>query len=89
MPTINKGTIEYQIHEAPATPLNLKLGVIYGPRTKGDNGAGHFDGYSCVEVERGWFVVAGWGRGRTSTLYEGQDLMRAYSELATFLRMSA
>jgi hypothetical protein len=84
MPTIKKGTIEYQIHAAPDSPLNLKLGVIYGPRRRDESG-GDFEGYSCVEVERGWFVVAGWGRGRTAGLWEGQDLMRAYAELATFL----
>lgn len=86
MPTIKKGRIEYQIHKAPASPLNLKMGVIYGPRERG-HGGGDFDGYSCVEVEPGWFVVAGWGDGRTATLYEGEDLMRAYAELARFLRM--
>ena len=88
MPTINKGTIEYQIHKAPETPLNLKLGVIYGPR-KRDEFGGDFDGYSCVEVERGWFVVAGWGGGRTATMLETENLAQAYAELATLLRMGA
>lgn len=88
MPKINRGTIEYQVHAAPDTPLNLQLGVIYGPRKK-DKFGGGFDGYSCVEIERGWFVVAGWGRGRTSTLLETENLMQAYTELATHLGMTA
>lgn len=88
MPTINKGTIEYQIHLAPSTPLNLQLGVIYGPRKRDEYGGG-FDGYSCVEIERGWFVVAGWGRGRTATIWEGENLAQAYVELATALGMAA
>jgi hypothetical protein len=86
MPTIQKGRIEYQIHQAPSTPLNLRLGVIYGPR-KRDNAGGDFDGYSCVEIEQGWFVIAGWGGGRTATLWEGGDMLRAYTELARLLRM--
>jgi hypothetical protein len=87
MPTINKGTIEYQIHKAPDSPLNLKMGVIYGPRKKDEFG-GSFDGYSCVEIERGFYVVAGWGRGRTATIWEGESLPRAYAELATVLGMA-
>ena len=89
MPTVNKGTIEYQIRQAPSTPLSLQMGVIYGPRSKGTEAAGDFDGYSCVEIERGWFVVAGWGGGRTATLLETENLMQAYTELAKLLRMGA
>lgn len=86
MTTIQKGRIEYHIHAAPSTPLNLKMRVIYSPRTR-DTFGGDFDGYSCVEVERGDYVVVGWGGGRTATLWEGNDLALAYGELARLLRL--
>ena len=85
--TIKKGTIEYTIYDAPESPLNLQLSRIYAPR-KRDSFGGGFDGYSCVEVERGWFVVAGWGHGRTATIYEGDNLLQAYHQLATMLGLS-
>lgn len=86
MKTFKRATIELDIHEAPSTPLSLKLGVIYAPRRRDEQGGG-FDGYSCMEVEKGWFVVAGWGRGRTATIWEGEELIRAYHELGTMLGM--
>ena len=91
MPTIKKAKIEYDIHDAPSTPLNLQLGVIYAPRHKegAAEPAGDFDGYSCMEVEQGWFVVAGWGRGRTATILECENAAQAYAELAAVLRMTA
>ena len=68
--------------------MNLQFGVIYAPR-KRDEFGGDFDGYSCMEVEPGWFVVAGWGSGRTATLMECENPMQAYTELAKLLRMTA
>lgn len=88
MATINKAAIEYEIHEAPSTPLNLKMGTIYSPR-KADEFGGDFAGYSCVEVEKGWFVVAGWRQDRIVALYEGDSLIAAYNELAKALRMGS
>lgn len=80
-------TIEYQTHEPPSTPLNLRFGVIYRPR-KRDEFCGAAGGYSCEEIQRGYFTVSGWGRGRVVTLWEGDDLARAFAELATMLGMT-
>lgn len=88
MATLKKGTIEYQLYPAPSTPLNLKMSTIYEPR-KVDEFGGDFAGYSCTEVEKGWFVVAGWRRDRTVALYEGDSLIIAWCELAKALRMTA
>lgn len=87
MTTIKKGHIEYEIHAAPETPLNLRMSVIYAPRKRNEFG-GSFEGYNCVEVEPGYFVVAGWGRGRTATIWEGESLPKAYAELATALGLT-
>jgi hypothetical protein len=86
MPT-KKRSIEVEIQEAPSTPLSLKFGVIYSPRAVSDFGGGDFAGYSCVETDPGWFVVAGWGDGRTAALWEGDNPLAAYHELGRLLRM--
>lgn len=86
MRTIKKATIEYEICDAPATPLNLQMGPVYAPR--GEVGDGAFIGFSCMEVEPGWFVVAGWTQERTATVWEGDSLPRAYAEFARQLRMN-
>jgi hypothetical protein len=83
--TIKTSSIEYEIHAAPSSPLNLRLGVIYAPRRP----RGDFDAYSCVEVQPGRFVVAGWGRGRTVALWDGTDLLCAYGEFASLLGMDS
>lgn len=90
MRTIKTGSIEYDIHEAPLSPLNLRLGMIYAPRS-GDvspaTGPALFEAFSCVEVEPGYFVIAGWGSGRTVTVWEGDDLREAFAVFAKSLGM--
>jgi hypothetical protein len=87
METIKRATIEYEIYTAPSSPLNLRFGMIYAPR-HADQFGGSFAGYSCTEVKPGWFVVVGWKTDHTAAIWEGEDMRRAYAELATALGMS-
>ena len=75
-------TINITPQPAPATPLNLQLGVVYAPR----NPSG-FLGYAATELSTGEFVVDGYrSDGSGSELYRG-ELGGAYVQLALCLGM--